>query len=244
MWKLIALTMILLLGLDGYVRLMPKIEGILDNAQATSFHAKLAAIEVRQEIALSRQFTAEQRGFFNSPTVRKRLAEGIVGFGRLGNTAVSLNELLRDFRRTNDSADVLLKSLSSEVAGQASVALERATKSLESVGRATDETRLAIADIRDLVKSPEILQLLTNLALMSASGAGAMESVDLMAKDVREGVPVLRDALIAIARGLQLTAEQVALFATSLNKPLTFGQKVLKFFVEAIAKSFPVILGR
>lgn len=246
--KLISLALIAILALDAYFRLMPKVETILDNVASTTLQSRILlqrsrpALESFTEMnERTNKFTKQQMEVFNSPYVRRQLADTL----KVGP----------DARRAILEAALVLREVRRDTVPQLTLALKRAADTLESIGKSSprllDETRFAVADLRDLLKSPQVQDLLAALALTSGNLADTSGSIKIMAGDIQKGLPPLVSAFQAIATNSQEASEKMVqifqeflTYAKGVNQPLTGFQKIVAFLVKAVAQSLPVLMRR
>lgn len=246
--KLISLILVTWLVLDAYFRLMPRVETILDNTASTTLQSRILlqrsrpALDSFTEVnERTNKFTKQQMELFNSPYVRRQLAQTL----KVGP----------DARRALVELSLLLREVRQETLTALTLALKRAADTLENTGHASglllSEGRFAVADLRDLLHSEQVQQVLVSLAVIAKNIEGTSGEIKLSAEDIRKGIPPLVASFTSIATNAEDASEKVVqifqeflTYAKGINQPLTGFQKILAFLAKAVAQSLPVLIRR
>lgn len=178
---------------------------------------------------------------FNSPYVRRQLAQTL----KVGP----------DARRVLVEVSLLLRQARQETLPALTLALNKAADTLERTGKSSgdllSEGRFAVADLRDLLHSEQVQQVLVSLAVIAKNIEGTSGEIKLSAEDIRKGIPPLVASFTSIATNTEDASQKVVqifqeflTYAKGINQPLTSFQKILAFLAKAVAQSLPVLIRR
>lgn len=211
-----------------------QITSTLKNINDASAEVKTSAIAVRES-------SQAQRDLFTN----KKTLEGIGLLLRQGN----------DLARTVDKVNIGLDKINNVAIPQAVYTFSSAQQMFEqgrekidllgnraaTVLTTTDEN---LQELHALLADPNVKKALAGIAETTDQASLAAFHVQVTAKEIQSAVPELIEAFQAVANNADQSSEEVKIFLTGLNKPLTKKQKIFRFLTEAIIKSSPALLRR
>lgn len=211
-----------------------QITSTLKNINDASAEVKTSAIAVRES-------SQAQRDLFTN----KKTLDGIALLLRQGN----------DLARTVDKVNIGLDKINNLAIPQAVYTMssaqqmfEEGREKIDSLGNKAatvlDTTDENLQQLHELLADPNVKKALQGIAETTNNTSLAAFHVQVTAQEIQSAIPELIKSFQAVANNADQSSEEVKIFLTGLNKPLTKKQKVFRFLTEAVIKSSPALLRR
>ncbi len=211
-----------------------QIASTLNNINSASAAISKSAIAVQQSSEAQRDLLTN-----------KKTLEGIGLLLRQGN----------DLARTVDKVNIGLDKVNNLVIPQAVYTFASAQQTFEETrekidllgnkaATVLDTTDENLQRLHELLADPNVKKALQGIAETSNNASLAAFHVQVTAQEVQSAIPELIKSFQAVANNADQSSEEVKIFLTGLNKPLTKKQKIFRFLTEAVIKSSPALLRR
>lgn len=107
-----------------------------------------------------------------------------------------------------------------------------------------DNSNELVREVKALLKDPRISEILTNAVDTTENIDSLTEQMTVTNEEINKALPELLKQLQAISSNTAGATKETHEFIKALNKPRTKKERVLRFILESVLKSSPVLLGR